>query len=125
MRSSDEICADAVDRLPFSNSADYGAWDERWCERCVNEDWSSEELCPILDVAISGWTPREWTPTVGRSGDYVCSEFEERYGCDDGEPDPQPRQVPEVDGQAGVFETFAGQTRTMSNGMGGGHRCLT
>lgn len=73
MRSLDEIWAGAQERVAFSTGTDGDLWMEQWCLHCDHEP-----DCPLLDVAMSGWTPAEWrrSRAVARQW-YICTEYQD------------------------------------------------
>ncbi len=106
MRDFEAILSDARDKSPFSNGDSGDIWMGKWCYRCkVDGAWergNTEQCCPILLVALTQKTPREWTETGWQ--DYHCSEFVPDDGGADGDPDPNPAPLP---GQTDLFEVFA------------------
>lgn len=61
--------AEATDKPAFSNGAEYDSWTYYACSPCIHE-----ETCPLLDVALLGKTPAQWT--AARLHEYQCSERE-------------------------------------------------
>ena len=59
---------------PFSSSTDYEMWAEDWCWRCAND---VNKDCPILEQAIAGRVPQEWTPLWAEYPHhrYFCRSF--------------------------------------------------
>lgn len=90
----------ARDNPAFSNGTEGECWMEANCHQCIND---SPELvdrgegCPLIEVAILGRTPMEWTPDKpGSLGEqYRCMYFRSK---DDG-PDPEPTPIPDPPGQ--------------------------
>ena len=93
MRTYDEARSSAAEGSPFSNSTDGDMWMARWCERPCRND--SPELvargegCPLILVALEGYTPAEWLPQPFDSLDrWHCVEY--RGPDEPGEPQPIP-----------------------------------
>lgn len=134
MRTEQQIAADAEKRSPFSNGSEYEMWADRWCYRCVKDNYETETYCPILSVAMLGSWPKELTRHYVKFGARIegtnrfevsettaddpdgctfvdsCTEFEERRdGGSNPDPDPEPEPPPVIDGQVDMFEVFADQ----------------
>lgn len=112
MRDLDAIRADATNRSPFSNGTAGEMWMGEWCYRCKRDAafqaGDSDQGCPLLLVALTQKTPKEWAETGLQ--DYHCSEFKP-LGGDGGDPEPEP--IPVVDGQVDMFSVFADQIADM------------
>lgn len=82
MPSYDDARARATDNPAFSNGTEGEAWMAAWCYRpgaeCVRDDELSGNCCPLLGIALAGWTPAEWgerTSALGH-GMYECTMYE-------------------------------------------------
>lgn len=92
MRTYDEASAAARPEPPFSNSTDGDMWMANWCEHpCRNDSpemVARGEGCPLILVALEGYTPAEWLPQPFNAPDrWHCVEFR---GPDDGPGEPEP-----------------------------------
>lgn len=73
----------------FSNGYEGDCWQAAWCGTCrhdsqgvVTSAGQAEVFCPLIDVALLGRTPAEWTE-IDRSalaGRYRCERYEARPG---------------------------------------------
>jgi hypothetical protein len=109
MRSFDEIMAEAQDEPAFSNGFEGEIWMGRWCEAPCRKDRDSD--CPLIMAAFLGVTPKEWTEVEpgGLENRYHCSEFEPDDKGGDGDPEPWPAPVAELDGQVDILAVFVDQ----------------
>lgn len=91
----------ATDESPFSNSDEGCSWTANNCDRCIHDkparEGRYEDACPLLAVAHSGRTPREWVEDkpLSLGEQYRCMYF--RGEEDGGDPEPQP--IPDPPGQ--------------------------
>lgn len=70
--SFDDEAERAKPDAPFSNSTDGCSWMAIWCEDCRHE-----ADCPLLLLAITGFTPAAWQERDHASlNRYICLEFE-------------------------------------------------
>lgn len=106
MDSYDTAYANARNERAFSNSTDWEIWSYNNCETCVHDaetrtgDAPLGAGCPLILVAMTDRTPREWIPGPNKyCGDqYTCVFY--RHEDDD---DPDPRPVPDPDGMEALF----------------------
>lgn len=120
MRTYDEAKTEAAEGSPFSNGTDGEMWMSRWCERCSNDPVDPEEQaengCPLILIALEGYTPAEWLRQSQDSPDrFHCVEYRGRDDgngdSDDGPPPPvEPRPIPDPPNQPALFprERFEG-----------------
>lgn len=119
MRTEDEIRADAVPGVPFSNHTMFEIWTRSNCGRssgCRFDDayGTAPEgtWCPLISVAMIGEkTPQEWQPKDGEVGE--CTAYEETvaHATDDEPADENPdagygetwRPIETIKGQEGMF----------------------
>lgn len=73
----------------FSNGYEAEDWQDAWCGTCrhdsqgvVTPAGQAEVFCPLVDVALLGRTPAEWTEIdrTALAGRYRCERYEARPG---------------------------------------------
>jgi hypothetical protein len=76
MKTNEQVFTTAVDSPAFSNSTDGDAWMSAWCERCTHDSprlVAHGRGCPLILVALTGMTPKEWPEQP--DGGHECTEF--------------------------------------------------
>jgi hypothetical protein len=110
---TDFIPADAREGRAFSNHTQFGIWAaNRGCWTCAKDNEAAEVYCPILNSALTGGIPQQWTCVSEQDwihGNYTCSDYDERRddGPGDDDPEPDPGPPPVIEGQIDMFEVFA------------------
>lgn len=114
MRTEEEITADAKPETPFSNHTSYEVWQAGTCyygNGCVHDSMSDpaykpgqpERFCPLITVALSEKTPKEW---LGEDGELTggCTAYEEAPDTvDDHESHPEPENVEPLPDQTALW----------------------
>lgn len=101
----------AVHEAPFSNGTEGYGWMYAWCDRCVHDaSYQRDEVkegCPLVMVALSGRTPREWIPgdPYGETGYIIEKQFSCIYFRAEGDDDPdaKPEPLPDPPGMDALF----------------------
>lgn len=89
---------------PFSNGTEGDAWMANWCERCLRDapfrNGISNTGCPLLLIALDGYTPAEWIvdQPFQLGHQYRCTEFRAA-----GYRNPGPDPLPEPQAMDGLF----------------------
>lgn len=83
---ADALGRDAHPIAAFSNGYEWDRWSGRWCQGCRHDNsqtWTNVGdaplvLCPLMEVALLGRTPREWAEMDlgGLDNRYACSQYE-------------------------------------------------